>query len=183
MLKNAGLAFEAIPSEVDEPAIVGEMEAEGYEARGIALQLAKQKALDVSQKYPDALVIGSDQTLEFKGEFITKAENANQAFEKLSRMRGSEHTLVSGVSVALGGSTLWQHIDDAYLEMRNFDDDFLRLYCDKAGDALVHCVGAYEFEGMGSWLFNSIKGDFFTILGMPLLPLLKYLHETHGIQP
>lgn len=183
MLQNAGLQFEIIPSGIDEPAIVKDMLADGYAAPGIALELAKRKALDVARDYPDALVIGSDQTLDFQGEFVNKAASKEEACERLGRMRGQEHTLISAVSVAMDDKPLWQHIDDAELVMRNFSDEFLELYCEKAGDALTNCVGAYEFEGLGSWLFSSIKGDFFTILGLPLLPLLVYLRETHGITP
>lgn len=183
MLKNAGLKFEAIPSGVNEPAIVKKMQAEGFESRGIALELAKQKALDVSAKHPGALVIGSDQTLKYHGAFIEKAIDNDAAVAKLKMMRGGEHTLISAVSVVKDSTVLWQHIDDAHLTMRDFDDEFLALYCEKAGDALTSCVGAYEFEGLGAWLFDSIKGDFFTILGMPLLPLLKHLREAYGVKP
>ena len=103
MLKNAGLVFEAVPSDVDEPAIVKRMQEEGFHAPGIALELAKQKALAVSKLYPDALVIGSDQTLEFKGEFIAKAPNKEAARKKLAAMRGEEHSLLSAVSIAQNG--------------------------------------------------------------------------------
>lgn len=183
MLGNVGLVFDSIPSDVDEPSIVEKMLLDGFHAPGIALELAKQKALDISKKYPDALVIGSDQTLDFNGELLSKAKTPENAKVKLRRLRGEDHVLVSAVSVAYNGEALWQHIDDANLSMRDISDEFLDLYCEKAGDALTHCVGAYEFEGMGGWLFSSIKGDFFTILGMPLLPLLGYLKETHGIAP
>lgn len=183
MLENAGLSFDALPSNVDEPVIVEKMLKDDFHAPGIALELARQKALDVSRKNPHALVIGSDQTLEFQGEFISKAENKEAARKKLALLRGEEHTLISAISVAYNGESLWQHIDDATLRMRNFDDEFLDRYCSKAGAALTQCVGAYEFEGLGGWLFSSIKGDFFTILGMPLLPLLGYLKDNHGFRP
>ena len=181
MLENAGLDFECIPSGLEEEPIVERMLGEEFYAPGIALELAKQKALKVSREYPDALVIGSDQTLDFRHQLIMKAESPKDAREKLAMLRGEEHSLISAVSVALGAKSLWQHMDDAHLMMRDFDDEFLDLYCARAGSALVDCVGAYEFEGMGSWLFSSIKGDFYTILGMPLLALLGYLRDQHGM--
>ncbi len=183
MLSNAGFKFEVIPSSVDEISIIKEMTADDFYAQGIALELAKRKALDVSKTYPDALVIGSDQMLEFNGQMMGKTKTPEEAKEKLRMLRGNMHSLISAVSVAKDGHSLWQHIDDVHLEMRDFDDEFLDLYCLKAGDALVNCVGGYEFENLGSWLFSSIKGDYFTILGMPLLPLLSYLYDHHGIKP
>ncbi len=183
MLAKAGLAFEIKPSNVDETAIMKKMTADRFYAPGIALELAKEKALDVAAKNDGALVIGADQTLEFDGVLMAKAKTDKEACQKLKSMRDDTHTLTSAVCVAKGNNILWTHIDDAALTMKNLDDDFMDWYCAHAGDALTRTVGAYELEGLGSWLFSSVKGDFFTILGMPLLPLLAYLYNHHDVKP
>ena len=183
MLENAGLHFNSVPSDLDEAHIIDDLKGQGRDISFIALELAKAKALYISKQYPDALVIGSDQILELDGQLISKANTAQEARTKLEMLRGKKHTLISAVSVARGEEILWHDIDEAQLVMRDVSDKFLDLYCEKAGDALVHCVGAYELEGLGSWLFSSIKGDYFTILGMPLLPVLGYLSDAHGATP
>lgn len=183
MLKSAGLAFDPAPADIDESEIIQSMTLDGAEIGAIAQALANKKALSISKKFPEELVIGSDQALDFKDEFIEKAETEEEAIEKLKAMRGSAHRLISAVSVSRGDKILWQHSAEATLTMHDFSDEYLEGYCERAFDALTNCVGAYEFEGAGSWLFSSIEGDYFTILGMPLLPLLNYLREEHGAMP
>lgn len=176
MLKAAGLEFEAIPADIDESL---EQQA-GSDPQDIAQNLAAQKALAVAAK-TDALVIGADQVLELEGEILTKAENEDQAREKLKTLRGKTHHLISAVCVAKDGKVLWQQSQTASLKMAAFDDAFLQSYLEKAGPALTRSVGAYELESLGVRLFEEVKGDYFTILGMPLLPLLTYLKNEQGL--
>lgn len=183
MLKNAGLNFKAIPADLDEEKIIADFRADGFSTKHIALALSEKKALAVAQKNPDALVIGCDQVLEIEGQVVSKAKDPKDAKDKLRRLRGKTHTLISAVSIVQGKTTFWQHEDEAHLTMREFDDEFLENYAKQAGPALTRAVGAYELEGLGSWLFTEVRGDYFTILGLPLLPLLEYLNEYHGCKP
>ncbi|MCB1562364.1 MAG: septum formation protein Maf [Alphaproteobacteria bacterium] len=179
LLKNAGLVFKAVPAQLDEDAF----HRKHIPTRDIALELAKAKALSVAQTHKDALVIGADQILEFEGALVTKAASKKEAREKLGAFRGKTHKLISAVSVVKAGTILWSVSDEAQLSMHNLSDDVLDLYCEKAGDALTACVGSYALEERGSWLFSAVKGDYFTVLGLPLLPLLAYLREYHGVTP
>lgn len=187
MLKNAGLHFRVVRPVLDEIAMVHDiMRVAGKEKitpGKIAMELAKKKALAVARKNPDALVIGSDQILVLENKMMSKAKNREEAKEKLRALRGKSHTLISAVAVAKGGTVFWSREDTAELTMREFDDEFLESYCAAAGDALTKAVGAYEIEGAGAWLFSGVKGDHFTVLGMPLRPLLAYLNEYHGVKP
>lgn len=176
MLEQVGLSFDSIPADIDEDAY----KREGLNPQAIAEALAKAKALHVSSFHPDVLVIGADQVLECEGELLSKADNAEQAKEKLKMLSGRTHRLISAVSVAHGGEILWSTCDEARLTMHDLDRGMLDVYCEKAGAALTRSVGAYELEATGSWLFEKVEGDFFTVLGMPLLPLLSYLRMTHG---
>ena len=187
MLKNAGVNFKVVRPVVDEMAMVHElMRASGKEKitpEKIALDLAKKKALAVAGKNPDALVIGSDQILVVEGKMMSKARSKEEAKEKLRHLRGKTHRLISAVAVAKAGTVFWDHEEEASLTMHDFSDEFLESYCARAGDALTKAVGAYAIEGAGAWLFSDIQGDHFTILGMPLRPLLAYLHEYHAVKP
>ncbi|MGH1404197.1 MAG: Maf family protein [Alphaproteobacteria bacterium] len=182
MLSAAGLVFEAEPAKVDEAAIIKKCERT-HDIKRLTSKLAQAKALSVSQKHPDALVIGSDQTLEFEGKLLTKAKDLADAEEKLKSLRGKTHILRSAVCVAHSETILFSISDSAHLTMHNFDDDFLVDYMQRDPDALTSCVGGYKIEGAGAWLFSDIKGDNFTIMGMPLLPLLGFLRSEYGIKP
>ncbi len=182
MLRGAKLAFESRPADIDERALTNRLLDEQTPFETIAAQLASEKALAISAQHPDALVIGSDQILEFDGYMLNKAKDDIQAIERLRHMAGQSHRLISGVCVAQGGQVLWQDTDAATLTMHNdLDDQFWAHYAAHAGKALTASVGGYWLEDIGSWLFKTIEGNYFTILGMPLLPLLSYLRSHHHI--
>ncbi len=183
IMENAGLHFSLIPASVDEEFIIMGLERQNIDSSGIALELSKEKALKVAKNNPEALVIGSDQILEFEEKIITKSQNPEEAREKLNALKGKSHKLLSAVTIAKDEEILWQHMDEATLTMHDLDDELLDEYCARAGVALTRSVGGYELESYGAWLFSSVQGDYFTILGMPLLPLLAYLQKEHGFKP
>ena len=174
MLKNAGVEFEKIPADIDEDAII---KASHDAPEKIALTLAQEKALHISTQNSEAYVIGSDQILECEGSLYQKAASFEEAREKLKTLRGKAHHLISSVAVAKDGQIIWDDTDIAKLTMHDFDDAFLEQYLALAKDDILACVGAYAFENHGAWLFKEIDANYFTILGMPLLPLLAFLRE------
>jgi septum formation protein len=179
MLTGARLTFDVIPAKIDEDAITSLMisESDCVEAADIAGVLSAEKALSVSRANPGALVIGSDQVLTVGRRLFSKAATLEDARETLDILRGRTHELVSSVSLATGEHVLWQSFDHAQLTMRSFSDEFLACYLDRAGSRILNSVGCYEIEGPGVQLFERIEGDYFTILGMPLLPLLTELRS------
>ena len=182
MLQSAGLEFESHPADLDENAITSAQQKLEKPPQEIAGVLACEKALHVAKNFPDAIVIGSDQILECENKMLTKAANRDEARAKLKKLRGKTHHLFSAVAVAKNDKILWQDTQCAFLTMYDFDDQFLESYLEKAGEALTRSVGAYELESIGTRLFESIEGDYFTILGMPLLSLLTYLRTQHGAE-
>jgi septum formation protein len=182
MLDASGLVFDVIPADVDEDTIRSMMvtESDCVESADVAAVLAMEKALAVSRLHPGALVIGSDQVLGLGRRMFSKAANKAEARETLDRLRGRTHELVSAVALAQAGAIVWQGFDSAQLTMRQFSDEFLGNYLARAGDNFLRSVGCYELEGLGVQLFERIEGDYFTILGMPLLPLLAEL-RTRGV--
>lgn len=182
MLTNAGLEFECEPAQIDEEKLLHEMQKKRMPPRHIAETLAQEKALAVSKLHPYALVIGADQILECEGETYTKAANAEEACTKLKKLSGKSHRLISAVCVAREEKPVWGESDEALLHMGLRDETFWDQYCKKAGGVLTSCVGAYAIEEHGIWLFDKIEGDYFTILGLPLLPLLNHLREKQGIE-
>lgn len=179
MLKGAGLTFEVVPASIDEKAVRDALESEGasVEAADVATLLACEKALSVAKDHPGALVIGSDQVLVLGSHFYSKANSVQEARATLQQLRGKKHELVSGVALAKGDAIVWSHEDSAEMTMRDFSEAFLSRYLEEAGESILSCVGCYEWEGRGVQLFEKIDGDYFTILGMPLLPLLKELRR------
>ena len=179
MLAAAGLTFEIIPATIDEAEIRDAMMVDNacVEASDIAAALAAAKALSVARAHPGALVIGSDQVLALGSHYISKAGTVLEARDTLERLRGRTHELVSAVAVAQGDDVLWHSIDSAKLTMRRCSDEFLGNYVSRMGDRVMRSVGCYELEGLGVQLFERIQGDYFTILGMPLLPLLAELRQ------
>ena len=181
MLDAVGLDFTTIPADIDEEDIIERLE--GRDTPLITEQLAQAKAKHVSDANPNTLVIGSDQTMEFNDQLITKAKSIDEAREKLKAMRGKSHRLYSSVCVVDNGNTVFFHTDSARLTMNNFDDEYLEAYIKKDEAALTQCVGSYRIEGPGLWLFDRIGGNHHTIMGMPLLPLLSFLRKTYKILP
>lgn len=179
MLEAAGLSFDVVPASIDEASITSTMisESDCVEGADIASALAMEKALTVARAYPDALVVGSDQVLAKGRRIFSKAESVAEARTILDRLRGHTHELVSAVVLAQGDTVLWQSMDSAQMTMRSFSDEFLGHYMERCGPRLLQTVGCYELEGAGVQLFERIDGDYFTILGMPLLPLLNELRN------
>lgn len=177
MLAAAGIHFTVQAADVDEPAIRARLlKADAsVEPKRIAAVLAAAKAEDVSAKLRGSLIIGADQVLALGDELLSKAPNAEAAREALRKLRGRTHELHSAVALAEKGKVTWAHVATARLTMRDFSDAFLDDYLLRAGDRVGQSVGAYELEGLGVQLFDRIEGDYFTILGLPLLPVLAEL--------
>ncbi|HEX8574345.1 MAG TPA: nucleoside triphosphate pyrophosphatase [Allosphingosinicella sp.] len=177
MLEAAGVPFDPVEAELDEAAAKGGLEAAGFDARGIAEELAQLKALSV-EAGKGALVLGSDQTLELDdGSILSKPESRREAFEQLSALSGRTHFLHSSAVVAEEGQAIWWHCETVEMTMRRLGDDFLEDYLDREFEAIRWSVGGYRIEGPGAQLFERIEGSHFAVLGMPLLPLLGYLRE------
>ncbi|HVO14411.1 MAG TPA: Maf family protein [Alphaproteobacteria bacterium] len=180
LLSEAGVAFRREVAAVDEAQVKAALKAEGADATMAAETLAELKAQRVSRRHPDALVIGADQILDCGGTWFDKAVDQAAARATLLALRGRSHLLLSSVAVVRGGDRLWHRNERAALLMREFSDDFLDAYLAAAGDSALQSVGAYQLEGLGAQLFARIDGDYFTILGLPLLPLLDFLRN-HGV--
>jgi septum formation protein len=173
MLESAGVPFETAEAELDEAAAKGGLEAAGFDPRGIAEELAQLKALSV-QADGEALVLGSDQTLELDdGTMMSKPGSREEAFGQLSALSGRTHRLHSSAVVAERGEAVWWHCETVELTMRRLGRDFL----DREYERIRWSVGGYRIEGMGAQLFDRVEGSHFAVLGMPLLPLLGYLRE------
>jgi septum formation protein len=179
MLENAGLTFSVVPATVDEPAARAAMTRENpnISPGDVALKLAALKAIEVSEKHPHALVIGSDQVLALGNEIFGKPPTPAAARAQLERLSGRTHTLPTAVVFAQDGKAVWQHLGVATLHMRALTPTFLDTYITRAGPAVTETVGAYQLEGLGIQLFESIDGDYFTIIGLPLLAVLGELRE------
>ncbi|MCZ6858948.1 MAG: Maf family protein [Alphaproteobacteria bacterium] len=175
LLAAAGIAFEQQPAAVDEGEVKNALKSEGASAREAAEALAELKAQHVSRKHPEAFVIGADQILECDGVWFDKPGARADAAASLKALGGRDHELIASVCVIRGGAILWHHSDRASLHVRALDEGFIERYLDAAGQAALDSVGAYQLEGLGANLFTRIDGDYFTILGLPLLPLLDFL--------
>lgn len=180
MLRNAGLAIAQEPAGVDEDMVKHSLRAEGADAAHVAVTLADLKAQQVSRNHPDAFVIGADQMLECNGIWFDKPPDIDHARGHLEALRGKTHELITAAVVVRAGARLWQHVDRAALTMRGFSDAYIDAYLEETGAEVCSTVGAYRLEGVGAQLFSRVEGDFFTILGLPLLPLLDFLRG-HGI--
>jgi septum formation protein len=175
LLANAGIDFEAVAAEIDERAV---QQASGLSAPGdIAALLAREKALSVSSRQPGKYVIGADQTLAQGERLFSKPAGRSQAAEQLCALAGRIHQLHSAVAVARDGTILFEAVAIAAMTMRRLGEAEIDVYLDQAGEAVTSSVGAYQLEGLGVHLFERIEGDHFTILGLPLLPLLAFLRS------
>ena len=175
LLANAGINFEAVPAEIDERAV---QQASHLTAPGdIAKLLAREKSLAVSAQLPSRFIVGADQTLALGSRLFSKPAGRAQAAEQLRALAGGTHELHSAVAVARDGKILFDNVTSARMTMRNLGEAEINAYLDQAGEAVTSSVGAYQLEGLGVHLFERIEGDHFTILGLPLLPLLAFLRS------
>ena len=183
MLEAAGVTFDVIPADVDEPALRSAFTQQHPQAmsKNIAEMLAAAKALSVSLSEPESLVIGSDQVLDIDGELLSKPGDDAGVRATLQKLSGKTHALYAAVMLARGGQLLWTASDTAQLTVRSLSQAFIDDYITHAGSGVRSSVGAYQIEGFGIQLFDRIDGDHFTILGMPLLPLLAELRSQGAI--
>lgn len=179
MLHNAGLAFTIARPDVDERALV--IDNPQWPSRETALKLAEAKAMDVSCHHAGAFVIGADQVLSIGERIYDKPRDRAHCRQQLRELRGRTHSLISAVVLVRSGKTVWSHVAESRLTMRDYSDEFLETYLDAIGDDCVTSVGGYKIEGPGVQLFSTVSGDHFTILGLPLLPLLEKLREVGEI--
>ena len=175
LLTAAGVEVLVDPAHVDEAAMKASLAAEGTSPGGVAEALAELKAARVSARHAGRLVVGCDQVLECQGRCFDKPADLAAARRQLLALRGQRHSLHSAAVAMRDGARLWHHVGRADLAMRQFSDSFLDSYLAAAGAAATASVGAYQLEGLGAQLFERIEGDYFTILGLPLLPLLDFL--------
>jgi septum formation protein len=181
VLEAAGLEFEVDPPRLDEEAAKASLRAEGLPPRAQADALAELKALSISRRRP-GFVLGADQMLSLDGEAFDKAADRAEARAQLQRLSGRTHELMSALVIARDGAPIWRHVETPRLAMRDFSDVFIDAYLDRIGEGALASVGCYQLEGLGAQLFSRVDGDFFAVLGMPLLPLLAFLRE-HGLAP
>ena len=175
MLHRAGVKFEVIPAKVDEDAIKAALLADGAKPRDIADALAEAKARKIAAKHPDALVLGSDQVLDFQGTLLSKAASPEDALAQLKSMRSNRHHLLSAAVIYEDAKPVWRHVGQVRLYMRDASADWLQDYVTRNWESIRHSVGAYKLEEEGVRLFTRIEGDHFNVLGMPLLEVLSYL--------
>ena len=177
ILESAGVPFVAIAAHVDEESVKESLKAEGAKPLAVAETLAELKAKRVSESRPDTFVIGADQILECDGEWFDKPKDRAQAIRHLRNLSGRTHELATAVCVVTAGQLIWHHREAPGLTMRTLSDAFIHRYLDQVGEAALTSVGAYQLEGLGAQLFEHVQGDFFSILGLPLLPLMRFLRE------
>jgi septum formation protein len=179
VMRNAGLSFEVIKPRVDEEAVKESLRAEGLKPRDQADALAEVKALSVSRTRP-GFVVGADQMLALRDDVFDKPADRAGARNHLQRLSGQAHELICAAVIARDGEIIWRHIETPRLTMRPLSSEYIETYLDAVGEAAFASVGAYQLEALGAQLFDRIQGDYFSILGLPLLPLLRFLRG-HGI--
>ena len=175
LLRQAAVEIEVIPARVDEDMIRASMLAEAASPRDIADALAEMKASRISDKYPGRLVMGCDQVLDFKGRVLAKPETPQEALDQLTELRGERHMLLSAVVIYEDSKPIWRHVGQVRLRMRQSSDAYLAGYVARNWDSIRSAVGAYKLEEEGVRLFHQIEGDYFNVLGLPLLEILAYL--------
>ncbi|SEN24839.1 Maf family protein [Palleronia pelagia] len=175
LLRQAGLNFETVVARIDEESVKLSLAAEGAAPRDIADALAEAKARKVSLKNPGALVLGCDQVLSLKGEILSKPRDPDDARAQLRRLSDMRHNLLSAVVAYEDGEPLWRFVDTVRLSMRALSDDYVDDYVSRNWDSIRHSVGGYKLEEEGMRLFRAVDGDYFTVLGLPMIPLLSWL--------
>jgi septum formation protein len=181
LLQNAGIAFDSIPADLDERAIEAPLSGSGLGPEDVAEVLAEAKAAAVSEHHPDALVIGADQTLALGDEIFHKPQDMDGARAHLLALSGRTHTLNSAIVLTRGGNVLWRKIATASMMMRPLDPGFIGRHLASVGEKALQSVGAYQYEGPGIQLFEKVEGDYFTIVGLPMIPLLDELRRQGAI--
>ncbi|WP_426125712.1 Maf-like protein [Pararhizobium sp. PWRC1-1] len=181
LLENAGIAFQAKAADIDERAIEGEVEQQGSSPEEVALILAEAKARNVGQAFPDDIIIGSDQTMSLGARVYHKPRDMNEARDHLLSLSGQVHQLNSGIVLTRGNDILWKHVSSAQMSVRALRPEFIDAHLARVGKKALSSVGAYQLEGEGIQLFDKIDGDYFTILGLPMLPLLTKLRDLRVI--
>lgn len=177
VLEGAGIPFRWIDANIDEDTIKRQSVNSNMSPDALALKLAKAKADHVAWDYPEALVIGCDQLLTLDGKTFDKPENLSEAYGHIQAFKGQTHTLTAAVVIKKSEDIVWSHVAEASLKMRDVSDAFIDHYLKSEGEKVLTSVGAYRLEGMGAQLFEDIRGDYFTVLGLPLLPLLEELRN------
>ena len=175
LLRQAGIEFGVERPDVDEEVVKTELLNRNATPRDIADALAEQKTLKISAKATGTMVLGCDQVLDFEGRLLSKPENPDQALEQLTAMRGKWHTLLSAAVICRDGKPIWRHVGQVRLQMRDSSDAYLSDYVTRNWDSIRHAVGAYKLEEEGVRLFSAIDGDYFNVLGLPLMELINFL--------
>ena len=181
MLERAGLTVIIDPPNVDEGAVKQDCRARGLNAGDTAMELAIAKAGQIAPRHPGRIVLGADQMLECEGEWFDKPADRPAAARQIARLSGRTHTLFSAVAAMRDGTVIWRGLERAELSVRTLSAGFIESYLDRIGDAVLSSVGGYQVEGLGIQLFDAIRGDHSTILGMPLIPLLGFLRGEGAI--
>ncbi|MHC0052032.1 Maf family protein [Actibacterium sp. D379-3] len=182
LLRQAGVPFEVLPARIDEDMIRAALEADGATPRDVADALAEFKARKISEKRPEAQVIGCDQVLELQGAVLAKPRDMSDARAQLGALRATHHKLLSAVVIYEAGKPVWRHVGQVRLTMRPFSDTYMEEYLTRNWDSVKHSVGCYKLEEEGVRLFSRVEGDYFTVLGLPLLELLSYLTTNGTVQ-
>jgi septum formation protein len=177
MLKNAGIQFDAVPARIDERSVEVALEGSEVGPDDVALILSQAKADEVSERHPAAAVIGADQTLSLDGDILHKPRTMDDAIDRLLALSGRTHQLNSGVCLVRDGEVLWSHVEVAHITFRELDTAFIGRHLAEVGEKALTSVGAYQVEGAGAQLIERMEGDFFSVIGLPLLPLLAQLRE------
>ncbi len=175
LLTQAGISHDVIKARIDEESIKRALMAEEAPPRDIADCLAESKARKVSDKQPDKMVMGCDQVLDFKGDLLSKPASPADAKQQLADMQGGRHHLLSAAVIYEGGKPIWRHVGKVTLHMRALSEAYISDYVDRNWESIQHAVGAYKLEEEGVRLFTRIEGDYFNVLGLPLLEVVNYL--------
>ena len=183
ILRNAGVIIEQKPAIIDEESLRDALWADRVATNDAAVILAESKARHVARiQDDDAIILGADQLLDFDGQWLTKPRDLAIARQQLKQLAGNKHRLISAVVAYRGGDRIWHHVDIADIWMRQYSDGFVDEYLATTGDTICQSVGAYHLEGYGAQLMAKIKGDYFSVLGLPLIPTLRFLRDQHVLR-